>query len=491
MRNLDSSAKYQTHLFKARDLARGDVSTDVAGRLLLNIYGIKVLADPLTPNDQVREAASVAWEELASTHQAGSPLLALAGATERVFARVLGDVSASGSHSTSNDSLSHRLANLLPLEQGVERVIPKLVRHAQQLWWFESETERESFIRHLVESTLLPTAPGWARNQTEMTSSSAVNAVLAAIASHWAERRPRDIYDPTIGTGGSLLEVARACEGRPTDTPPALYGQDLNAEALFAAAWNLAINDVYPVHLGLGHVLMEPRFLGEQGRVRQFDIVVSTPPLLVALQGRSAQSQVESDPYNRFQFGLPSKSSSDWLFVQHALASTKAGGMAIVVTAPGSLFRGGAEEEIRRKLIMADQVSAAFLLPSGQIPGTSIQAAVLVLEPHKPAERRGMTWLVDLTHVEQADLADAAKQALTTEARESTRSITVSLDGLRSKNYSLLPTPYLPPRNVRVTLSSREQAQTDIKSALADLEQESRSFNEAMGVLDVFSKGII
>jgi len=491
MRNLGSSAKYQTHLFKARDLAHGDVSADVAGRLLLNIYGIKVLADPLTPNGQMREVASAAWEDLASTHQAGSPLLALAGATERVFARLLGDAGGSGQSSTSDVSLSHRLANPYPLDKGVERAIPKLVRHAQQLWWFESKEERESFIRHLVEATLLPTAPGWARNQTEMTSSSAVNALLAAISSHWAERPPQDIYDPAIGTGGSLLEVARAFDGRPTDTPPALYGQDLNAEALFAAAWNLAINDSYPVHLGLGHVLLEPRFLGDQGRVRQFDIVVSTPPLGVTLPGRSAESEIESDPYNRFQYGLPSKSCADWLFVQHALASTKAGGMAIVVTASGSLFRGGAEEEIRRKLIMADQVSAAFLLPSGLIPGASIQAAVLVLEPHKPAERKGMTWLVDLTQVEQPELADAAKQALAAEAGEGTRSITVSLDGLRSKDYSLLPTPYLPPRNVRATLSSQEQAQREIKSALADLERESRSFNEAMGALDVFSKGII
>lgn len=484
MRNLDSSAKYQAHLFKAFDLARGDVTADAAGKLILNIYGIKVLADPLTPTDQVREVARTAWEDLASTHRAGSPLLTLADVTERVFARLLGDTGGSVQSSTSDDSLSHHLANLLPMEKGIERVIPKLVRHAQQLWWFESDAERESFIRHLVEVTLLPTAPGWARNQTEMTSSSAINAMLATIASHWTEGPPRDIYDPAIGTGGSLLEVARAFGGSPAETAIELYGQDLNTEALFAATWNLAINDAYPIHLELGHVLLEPGFLDELGRVRQFDVVVSTPPLGVTLPGRSVPSQIESDPYNRFQYGLPSKSSADWLFAQHALASAKSGGVAIIVTAPGSLFRGGAEEEIRRKLIMADQVSAAFLLPSGLIPGASIQAAVLVLEPHKPAERKGMTRLVDLTHVEQMELADAAKQALIADAREDAdRSTTVSLDGLREKGYSLLPTPYLPPRNVRATLASRAQAETEIESALADLDQESRSFRATMDTL--------
>lgn len=488
MRDLGSSSKYQAHLFKARDLARGDVTPDVASKLLLSVYGLKVLADPLTPNDQVREAASAAWEELASTHQTGSPLQALVGATERVFARLLGDVSGSGRSSSSDDSLSRLLADSYPFEKGVERVIPKLVRHVQQLWWFESEAERGSFIRHLVEATLLPTAPGWARNQTELTSSSAVNATLAAIASHWTERPPRDVYDPAIGMGGSLLEVARTFSRGPARTRPEMYGQDLNAAALFAAAWNLAINDVYPIHLGLGHVLLAPKFLKDQGRVRQFDLVVSTPPLGVAVPGRSAQSEIESDPYNRFQYGLPSKSSSDWLFAQHALASTKPGGMAIVVTAPGSLFRGAAEEEIRRKLIMADQVSAAFLLPSGLIPGASIQAAVLVLEPSKPAQRKGLTWLVDLTHVEQQDLDDAAIQALAADSQEGTgRSITVSLDGLRDYGYSLLPTPYLPPRDVRAALANRGQAKNEIESALADLEQELRRFNEAMEAIDTLT----
>src|SRR5690606_5281114 len=121
------------------------------------------------------------------------------------------------------------------------------------------------------------------------------------------------------------------------------------------------------------------------------------------------------------------------------------------------------------------------LFPPGLIPGTAMQSAVIVLEPQKPAVRKGRTRLVDLTQVEQQGMADAVRKALAEEERDgANRSITVSLEGIRDKDFSLLPTPYLPPRDVRATLLTREQAGKEVESALANLLNEVRGFNEVI-----------
>lgn len=468
------SQRYVDHLFSARDLLRGEVADADATKLLLSVYGLKVLADPLTPNDRVQEAARAAWEKLVNTHQSASPQDALESAVLDVSPHLLSNEEGTDQPQAGS---TLALAGLIPDLRESERVIPRLVRHAQLLWPFEGTQERRSFVNALEEVALTSTSKH--RGVNEMVSSLALNELLGIVMSKWVAAPQSTVYDPTMGAGGTLIEVAQALSHDAVRLPD-VYGQELNFNTLFIAAWRLAINDFHPLRLRQGDVLLNPGFLDANGRLKQFDVVVSVPPLSMGIPSRSARSQIEIDPHNRFQYGLPRSNSADWLFAQHALASTKTGGVAAVIVSPGALFRSGPEAEIRRKVIMADHVSAVFLLPSSLIPGTSIQSALVVLEPRKPIERQETTRLIDLSNVEQAELAEATRRALTEDDPPPNISLTVTLEDLRGKDYNLLPTPYLPPRNVRVNLASREQAERDFQSAMADLEQEMRSFNEAM-----------
>src|SRR5690606_25453568 len=86
----------------------------------------------------------------------------------------------------------------------------------------------------------------------------------------------------------------------------------------------------------------------------------------------------------------------------------------------------------------------------------------------------------DLSNAEPSEAANAARRELSETAPDTSGSITVSLDALREKDYSLLPTAFLPPRNVRESLMGREQAESQITSSLVELERETSGLRRAL-----------
>lgn len=78
------------------------------------------------------------------------------------------------------------------------------------------------------------------------------------------------------------------------------------------------------------------------------------------------------------------------MFLQHMLAVLRPGGMVVTVMPHGVLFRGGAEGDIRRKIIEEDLLDTVIGVGPNLFYGTGITAAILVLRAPgaKPPERR-------------------------------------------------------------------------------------------------------
>src|SRR6266478_5763521 len=123
-----------------------------------------------------------------------------------------------------------------------------------------------------------------------------------------------------------------------------------------------------------------------------FDRVVANPPFSLDDWGRE---EAESDAYGRFRFGIPPKSKGDLAFVQHMIASTNANGMIGVVMPHGVLFRSGAEGEIRKGILQEDLIEAVIGLPPNLFYGTTIPAAVLILNRTKVATRKGKVLFIE------------------------------------------------------------------------------------------------
>src|SRR3954453_5313633 len=77
------------------------------------------------------------------------------------------------------------------------------------------------------------------------------------------------------------------------------------------------------------------------------------------------------------------KSAADFAFLLHGLHYLKDDGVMAIILPHGVLFRGGAEERIRRKLLEDGHIDTVIGLPSNLFYSTGIPVCILVLKKCK------------------------------------------------------------------------------------------------------------
>jgi type I restriction enzyme M protein len=192
-----------------------------------------------------------------------------------------------------------------------------------------------------------------------------------------------EIYDPTVGSGGFLIQSHQYVEEQGQDPNDlSLFGQDSNGTVWSICNMNMILHNITRFTIENGDTLEDPLFL-ENGQVRKFDRVLANPPF--------------SQNYSRANLKFPSRfrewcpetgKKADLMFVQHMLASLKPGGHMATIMPHGVLFRGGKEKLIREILINDDVIEAIISLPPGLFYGTGIPACVIMANKNKPDELR-------------------------------------------------------------------------------------------------------
>jgi type I restriction enzyme M protein len=192
-----------------------------------------------------------------------------------------------------------------------------------------------------------------------------------------------EIYDPTVGSGGFLIQSHQYVEEQGQDPNDlALYGQESNGTVWSICMMNLILHNITRFTIENGDTLEEPLIL-RHGQVRKFDRVLANPPF------SQNYSRANMKFTNRFREWCPETGKkADLMFVQHMLASLKPDGVMATVMPHGVLFRGGKEKVIRELLINDDVIEAIISLPPGLFYGTGIPACVLVCRKNKPDELR-------------------------------------------------------------------------------------------------------
>lgn len=192
------------------------------------------------------------------------------------------------------------------------------------------------------------------------------------------------IYDPVCGSGGFFIKAANFIENNGGKSNLcSFFGQDINLGNVTVARLNLAIHGLASSEVYAGDSIAEPFNISADGRVDEFDIVIADPPFSVK-SWISPSIFPERD--DRFEFGVPPKSSADYAFILHILYSVKKDGKAAVIVPDGVLFRGGTEGKIRQRLIEESYVDAVVSLPPKLFIGTGIAANILVLNKNSPFE---------------------------------------------------------------------------------------------------------
>ena len=80
---------------------------------------------------------------------------------------------------------------------------------------------------------------------------------------------------------------------------------------------------------------------------------------------------------------LAPKSKADLAFIMHSLAWLASNGTAAIVCFPGIMYRGGAEQKIRKYLVDNNYVDCIIQLPSNLFFGTSIATCIMVMKKNK------------------------------------------------------------------------------------------------------------
>lgn len=180
------------------------------------------------------------------------------------------------------------------------------------------------------------------------------------------------VYDPCCGSGSLLLRVSKETKVRK------FYGQELTSTTYNLARMNMLLHDVPYQNFSIHNddTLEKPYFLGET-----FEAIVSNPPY--SAHWSADEKFLEDDRFSAYGRLAP-KTKADWAFVLHMLYYLKDTGTLAVVLPHGVLFRGAAEEIIRRTVIEKNYLDAVIGLPANLFYGTSIPTVILVFKKNRP-----------------------------------------------------------------------------------------------------------
>ena len=195
------------------------------------------------------------------------------------------------------------------------------------------------------------------------------------------------VYDPACGSGSLLLQYAKVL-GR-DNVREGFFGQEINLTTYNLCRINMFLHDINYEKFNIAHgdTLTDPKHLDDE----PFEAIVSNPPYSINWDGDANPLLINDERYAPAGVLAP-KSKADFAFTMHILHSLAVNGTAAIVEFPGVMYRGGAEQKIRKYLVDNNYVDAVIQLPSDLFFGTTIATCILVL---KKSKRENSTLFVD------------------------------------------------------------------------------------------------
>lgn len=209
-----------------------------------------------------------------------------------------------------------------------------------------------------------------------------VSEVMAQIVAKTTE--VKSIYDPTVGSGSLLLTVKKHLS---EDAQANLnyYGQEKNTATYNLTRMNLLLHGVRPDKMTIknGDTLSHdwPEDPDRPNEGVQFEAVVMNPPYSIKKWNKS--NLKISDPRFEVAGVLPPDSKGDFAFLLHGLFHLATNGTMAIVLPHGVLFRGGAEGEIRERLLEKNYIDTIIGLPNNLFTNTSISVVILILKKNR------------------------------------------------------------------------------------------------------------
>lgn len=186
------------------------------------------------------------------------------------------------------------------------------------------------------------------------------------------------VYDPACGSGSLLLKFAKILGA--DNVRLGFYGQEINITTYNLCRINMFLHDVSydKFNIKLGDTLIDPKHWDDE----PFEAIVSNPPYSIKWEGDDNPILINDQRFSPAGVLAP-KGKADLAFIMHSLSWLATNGTAAIVCFPGIMYRGGAEQKIRKYLVDNNYIDCIIQLPDNLFFGTSIATCIMVLKKGK------------------------------------------------------------------------------------------------------------
>lgn len=301
-----------------------------------------------------------------------------------------------------------------------DELLQRLLRHFNQYSLRNSDLESHDLLGDAYEYLIKMFADDAGKKGGEFYTPRGVVELIVKLIKPEPKHK---VYDPTCGSGGMLIESARYISEQPNgkvgnNVNVSLYGQEKNLGTWAIGKLNMLLHNFMDADIRKGDKLTSPQHKDDNNELMLFDRVIANPPFSMDGWWTPAETSTEvkldkngkekkitpnyakevTDPFGRFQYGIPPRGYADLAFLQHMIAVLKQDGKAGVVLPHGTLFRGSGEGKIREGLLKADLVEGIVGLPSALFYNTGIPASIWIINKNKTESQKGKVTIIDASN---------------------------------------------------------------------------------------------
>lgn len=191
------------------------------------------------------------------------------------------------------------------------------------------------------------------------------------------------VLDFACGSGSLLLNIRKRIKDSGGSVGK-IYGQEKNITTYNLARMNMLLHGMKDTEFEIFHgdtLENQWHILNEMNpsKKMEFDAIVANPPFSL----RWEPNDTLAEDFRFKSYGLAPKSAADFAFLLHGFHFLGKEGTMAIILPHGVLFRGGAEERIRTKLLKDNHIDTVIGLPSNLFYSTGIPVCILVLKKCK------------------------------------------------------------------------------------------------------------
>lgn len=307
------------------------------------------------------------------------------------------------------------------------------------------------------------------------------------------KRELRNVLDFACGSGSLLLNVNNQMRLHGGKIGK-IYGQEKEVTTFNLARMNMLLHGLHDSEFEIFHgdtLTNDWSMLKESNPVKPvtFDAVVANPPFSLKWE---PDDEASNDPRFR-NFGVAPKSAADFAFLLHGFNYLSDSGTMAIILPHGVLFRGGAEADIRKKLIHDDNIDCIIGLPSNLFYSTNIPVCIIVLKKCRKTD--------DVLFINAAELYQKGKsqntmlpehidkivEAYRNRTEEERFSRKVSLKEIKENDYNLNITRYvsLAQEEAPIDLKANHDSLIEIESKIKDSKEKLNGFLRELGLEEI------